>query len=112
MKFKNEWDVKTRIELLERWVLVQSFIYYELNSNVSSDFVYDANVNELFRYMEQYPEETEKSRYAVYFDALEPGCTSGFMLLDLVRKNDKELYRHLHFDATIAIQQKEKHKND
>lgn len=109
MIFRDEWSDKARIELLERWILVQSYIYYECNENVASDFDYDNNVKELFRLREESPAAYAASHYIRYFDAYEPGCTSGFELLEKVRQQDAELYRHLGVDATIAIEQKRRH---
>lgn len=86
MTFKDNFTIKDRIELLERWVLVQSYIYYELNDNVSSDFNYDNNVRQLVELMQAHPDEFQLSRYYPYFDDFDPDCTSGFNLLQKVKK--------------------------
>lgn len=106
MNFKSHWDAKTRIELLERWVLVQSYAYYELNDNISSDFNYDNNVKQLFELIANNPEGHRNSRYYPYFDKFEPGCTSGFELLEKVRKKNKALYDILYRDAVCALDAK------
>jgi NAD-dependent DNA ligase len=44
MEFKNPyWSTKTKIELLQKWILVHSILYYELDNGIVSDAVYDAN---------------------------------------------------------------------
>lgn len=108
MRFKPEFDSLTRIQLLQRWVLVQSFIYYILNDNIVSDSDYDENVRQLFDLRESFPNEWQRSSYRLYFRNFEPGCTSGFELIDKVRKTDQELYRHLHVDAVLALNMKMK----
>ena len=111
MKFRQPYNVVEKIQLLQRWILVQSFAYYELNENIASDFQYDANARQLEELSKQYPDEFKRSRYYTYFqdfyDAVEH-ATSGFDLLERVRKNDKELYRYIWMDAAMALDLKAK----
>ena len=72
MNFKPHWDAKTRIELLERWILVQSYAYYELNGNIASDFDYDNNVKQLFELIKNNPDDHYNTRYYLYFDKRNP----------------------------------------
>lgn len=106
MIFKPHWDVKTRIELLERWILVQSYAYYELNDNIASDFEYDDNAKQLIKLISENPEDHYNSRYYLYFSKYEPGCTSGFELLGKVKKKDKTLYNIIYRDAKLALDAK------
>ena len=112
MKFKPEWDAKTRIELLERWILVQSYAYYELNDNIASDFGYDDNVKQLFKLIADNPDDHYNSRYYPYFNKYEPGCTSGFELLEKVKKKNKALYSIIYRDAQNALDTKYERIND
>ena len=109
MKFQQPFNIVEKIQLLQRWILVQSFAYYELNDNIASDFKYDANARQLEDLARSYPEEFMRSRYWDYFydffDASEH-ATSGFDLLERVKKNDKDLYRRLHMDAALALDNK------
>lgn len=106
MRFADKWDNKTRIELLERWILVQSYVYYELNENLSSDSDYDSNVNTLFELKRSDPKAYNASRYAHIFDGMEEGCTSGFELVQKMKKIDKELWNTVFRDALMAIELK------
>ena len=112
MKLDKPFNIVEKIQLLQRWILVQSFCYYELNENCASDFTYDANAMQLADLIKQYPDEFERSRYHLYFQDYCSGddnihYTSGFDLLDRVRKKDKELYRKLHMDAANALHLKQ-----
>lgn len=112
MKFHNPFTVLDKIQLLQRWILVQSFAYYELNGNVASDHQYDANARQLAEMKKEYPEEFRRSRYHLYFhdyctDVEGAHYTSGFDLLDRVKKTDKDLYRRLHIDAANALHMKQ-----
>lgn len=116
MKFSKPFNPTEKIQLLQRSILVNSFAYYELNGNILSDFQYDANAKQLAELKKEYPEEFERSRYYPYFhdycsEVDNAHYTSGFDLLERVRKNDPQLYRYLHIDAAMALDLKEKYKN-
>lgn len=114
MRFRNPFNVVDKIQLLQRWILVQSFAYYELNENIATDFQYDANALQLCELMKNYPEESKRSRYYEYFKDYctsedDIHYTSGFDLLDRVRKLDENLYRYIHMDAAKALDLKQKY---
>lgn len=107
MKFNHPFTPLERIQLLQRSILVNSFAYYELNENLLTDFQYDDNAKQLAELKKQYPDEFKRSRYYNYFhDYCSEGddvhYTSGFDLLERVRKHDPKLYRYLHMDAAWA----------
>lgn len=116
MKFREPFSIVERIQLLQRWILVQSFSYYEMNENIVSDFDYDDNAKQLAELKKQYPEEFKRSRYYDYFFDYggEDGMhyTSGFDLLRKIEKQDRELYRHIWIDAAMALDLKSKFGGD
>jgi hypothetical protein len=57
------WSQKTKIELLERWILVHSYLYYDLNKSVASDHVFDKNSSQLVSFIIAFPEAFKESRY-------------------------------------------------
>lgn len=110
-KFNKPFSIVERMQLLQRWILVQSFSYYILDENIASDFTYDANAMQLAELKKQYPDEYERSKYHEYFYDYcqgEAHYTSGFDLLERVRKLDADLYRRLHIDAMMALDMKRK----
>ena len=111
MKFHEPFSPLEKIQLLQRSILVNSFAYYELNDNILEDYVYDNNAKQLEELVKEYPDEFKRSKYYDYFhdfyDADEHS-TSGFDLLERVRKKDKQLYRYLRIDATLALELKSK----
>lgn len=116
MKYNYPFTPTEKIQLLQRSILVNSFAYYELNSNILSDHQYDANARQLAELKKEYPEEFKRSRYYPYFhdycsEVDNAHYTSGFDLLDRVRTEDPRLYRYLHIDAAMALDLKEKYKN-
>lgn len=116
MKFHQPFSVLDRIQLLQRWILVQSFAYYELNENIATDFQYDTNARQLAELKKEHPEEFKRSRY---YDIFHDYCTdvdgahytSGFDLLDRVKKRDKKLYRYIWMDAVNALEQKRRRED-
>jgi hypothetical protein len=57
------WSKKTKIELLQRWILVHSHLYYDLNNSIVSDHMFDNNCNTLVSFQMAFPEEFKESRY-------------------------------------------------
>ena len=106
MTFNEFFTPKEKMDLLERWILVMSYVYYELNDNVASDFSYDNNANQLFELMGEYPEEYKQTKYYPFFLNYEVGCTSGFELISNVYKNDPDLYKRIEADAKLALKLK------
>ena len=114
MKFHKPFSIVEKMQLLQRSILVNSFAYYVLDSNILTDFQYDDNAKQLVELMKNNPEEAERSRYHEYFYDYCPTeenvhYTSGFDLLERVRKLDKDLYRRLHIDAAMALDLKQKY---
>lgn len=81
-----------QMDSLQKWILVHSVIYYELNQNIVRDSVFDKNCKQLVGLMEEYPETVCKTRYCycMYdFDG-----TTGFDLYHRLNKADKEELMH------------------
>lgn len=57
------WNPKTKIELLQRWILVHSHLYYDMNSSVIEDQMFDRNSKQLVSLQMAHHEEFKKSRY-------------------------------------------------
>lgn len=115
MKFRYPFNPVEKIQLLQRSILVNSFAYYELDSNLLSDFQYDENAKQLAEFKRDYPDEFKRSRYFEYFKDYcseddNAHYTSGFDLLERVRRGDNDLYRRIWMDAVWALELKERFK--
>ena len=110
MKYNKPFSFAERIQLLERSILVNSFAYYILDDNILNDFQYDDNAKELAELKKERPEDFKRSRYYEYFKDYcnddDMIYTSGFDLLEKVRKADYDLYSRLHEDASMALRLK------
>ena len=86
------------IDFLQRFILVHSYIYYELNNNVISDKYYDAKSKELVQLKNEYPELWRKSMYYKQFKDDYNGAT-GFTLFYDLSKSEQEKIRHISMAA-------------
>lgn len=82
------------IDFLQRFIILHSYIYYELNSNVISDKQYDEKSKELVKYKNEYPELWKSSMYYKQFGDDYNGAT-GFTLYHDLDEHQKEIIRSL-----------------
>lgn len=88
MKFTNPyWKPRTKIELLQRWILTHSFLYYDLNYNVVSDEMFDNNCEQLREFIEKYPKSWKKSKY--YYAMKEFDGSTGFGFVELLNEEHR-----------------------
>lgn len=87
-------DILVRIDFLQRFIILHSYIYYELNNNAISDMEYDKKSKELARYKELYPELWRKSMYYKQFGDEYNGAT-GFTLYRDLEDHQKRIIRSL-----------------
>ena len=92
-----------KIQLLQRSILVTSYVYYELNDNIQSDRTYEMNTQQLLELKRSNPEAWKKSRYYKYFDNFESG--TGYDLMYRIMDN-KKLFQKVTRDATVALRLK------
>lgn len=92
MEFSNPyWGNTTKIQVLQRWVLIHSFLYYELDYSFVDDHAYDSNTKQLVDMMNEYPDEASQTRYAYAFEGYD-GST-GYDLLSKLSKEHYDLVR-------------------
>lgn len=80
------------INFLQRYIIVHSYIYYELNRNIISDREYDAKAKELVRYKNDYPVIWKTSEYYKQYGDEYNGAT-GFTLFYDLDDRQKEIIR-------------------
>lgn len=82
------------IDYLQRYIILHSYIYYELNSNSISDKKYDEKAKELVKYKNDYPELWKKSMYYNQFGDEYNGAT-GFTLYHDLDEHQKNIIKSL-----------------
>lgn len=78
------------IDYLQRFIIVHSYIYYELNRNVISDREYDIKSKELTKYKNDFPELWKTSEYYQQFGDDYDGST-GFTLYYELNKSQQKI---------------------
>ena len=85
------WSDYTKVSYLQRRIIVHSIIYYELNTNVISDYNYDMLAKQLFEMQNKLPvEEFKKTRYYYLLKDFN-GITGFYLYLGLNEKDSKHL---------------------
>lgn len=82
------------IDFLQRFIILHSYIYYELNGNVISDRKYDEKAKELVMYKNKYPELWKTSMYYKQFGDEYNGAT-GFTLYHDLNEHQKKIIKSL-----------------
>lgn len=82
------------INFLQRFIILHSYIYYELDDNAISDKEYDARARELVKYKNEYPELWKTSEYYKQFGDDYNGST-GFTLYHDLNEHQKEIIRSI-----------------
>lgn len=92
MEFSNPyWGEATKIQVLQRWILIHSFLYYEMDHTFVEDHVYDRNAEQLKVMMETNPDKAKRSRYAYAFEGYD--ASTGFDVLSKLNKEHLDLVR-------------------
>ena len=88
MEFKNPYmSTEDKIELLERWIIVHSIRYYEMDDPIIKDSQFDKNARQLAAMLRQFPQDAKKSKYAYCFKGFD-GST-GHHLYRQLNKSDR-----------------------
>ena len=97
MEFKNPyWTNTTKIQLLQGWIIVHSILYYDFDTNLVDDRVYDMNMVQLTEMMRSYPKAASKSRYAYAFRGF-TGSTGYDIPSKLTVKDKRRFYEIINF---------------
>lgn len=90
MEFANPyWDNRAKLDLLARWILIHSIIYYMLDTNVVEDHVYDNNCK-MFVKIAKDKEALKQCRYEYIMKDFD-GST-GFHLFSRLKPEDQHKF--------------------
>lgn len=82
------WSIKTKIEYIQRRIIVYSIMYYELNDSCISDKDFDELSKQLVELKKANPEEYKKTKY--YYVLNDFDGSTGFYIPDKLNEQDKE----------------------
>ena len=80
------------MRLLQRWIIVQSILYYEMDFNLVEDSVYDENSNQLMLMIREFPEEYKQTAY--YYCMNDFDGNTGFDIRSRLTNKDHEYLTH------------------
>lgn len=86
-KFPDDWDLKTKIEFLQRKIILNSIAYYEFNTNFLSDRFYDSISKQLVELCREYGDVSD-TQYGYVMEDFD-GFT-GYDLVYRLTDSDKE----------------------
>lgn len=95
------WSNKTKMEYLQRRIIVYSIMYYNKGVSLVPDSVFDGISRQLVRMSEKYPEDYEKTKY--HYVMYDFDGSTGFHLFHRLSKSDSE---YLVLIAEMLIKQK------
>lgn len=87
-------SIQDYIDFLQRFIILHSYIYYELDNNYISDMEYDKKSKELVQYKNEYPDLWKNSMYYKQFGDDYNGAT-GFTLYHDLDDEQKKIIRSL-----------------
>ena len=80
-----------KIDSLERWILIHSIIYYEMDNSIVTDSVFDGNCRQLVELIRTSPESFENSD--LYYVFKDFDGSTGFDLYHRLDRIDKIRYK-------------------
>lgn len=92
MKFPQDYTLLEQINYLQRQIIICSIVYYELDDNLVSDYVYDSWCKQLVELQAECEEVEQSNLWYVYYDF--DGST-GFDLFYRLTDEDKEEFKQL-----------------
>lgn len=93
MEFKNPYmSVEDKLTLLERWVIIHSILYYEMDESIVPDHMFDHNARQLAAMLKRHPNEAKQTKYAYLFKGFD-GST-GYHLYRNLNKSDRAFLTH------------------
>ena len=85
-QFPESWDLKTKIEFLQRKIILNSIAYYEFDTNFLSDKYYDDMCRQLVQLQKDYGDVSDTQYGYIFYDF--DGST-GFDLMYRLNEHDR-----------------------
>jgi hypothetical protein len=82
------WDNTTKLQLLAWWLVVHSYIYYELNINIVTDSTFDDNCKQ-FMAISKSDKQAFKN-HKLYYIMYDFDGSTGFHLCERLNESDRE----------------------
>jgi len=90
MTFIENETIVAKINILSRFIIYHSILYYNLSDSIISDFAFDRNAKQLYKLMIDNPSHFLKSKF--YYVMKDFNGNSGFGLCEHLTENDKKYF--------------------
>lgn len=89
-KFPVYWTDKLKVDLLQRVILIHSYLYYEANNSIWSDKKYDEVARQLTNIQSKHTTKWIKNKTQYGYCFYDFDGTTGFDLWDRMKEKDKQ----------------------
>lgn len=101
MKFPLYISSVSKFNMLEDWILIHSILYYDYNVNIVSDYIYDNNMKQLYRMIQEYPKSFKKSK--LYKTYKEFAGSTGYDLRKRCLELQKKEFERIESNAKLLM---------
>jgi hypothetical protein len=106
----GNFDNETKMNLLERWILIHCILYYDCDEAYISDSVFDKNMKQLNKAIEGLPKTFKRTRYYEVFKDFNP--SSGYYLIPRLKECSPVHYAYLLTIAEDIIKRRANEKRE
>lgn len=82
------WSEKQKMEWLERYIIIHSILYYELDTNIIPDKQFDCVSKQLLKMSKENNIDFKQTKYYYVFKDFD--ANTGFYIYDRLNKKDKQ----------------------
>lgn len=83
------WDLmEDKISTLQRWILTHSYLYYELDTSIVNDYMFDMNCHKLKSFSDSHQDALKRSRY--YYAMKDFDGSSGYGFFNKLNEDHKQ----------------------
>src|SRR5690606_9943617 len=84
----RDWTPQEKIELLQRWILTHSYLYYVMDVSIVPDHRYDANSKQLYELKVEYPGAWIVARYT--YAMIDFDGSTGFGYVEKLEERERK----------------------
>ena len=92
----GNFDNITKMNLLERWILIHCILYYDMDEAFIGDAEFDGNMKQLAKAIDRLPNAFKYTRYYEIFKDFTP--SSGYYLVPKLKESS-----HIHYAYLLTI---------
>jgi len=100
------WDNKTKLDMLARWIIFHSYMYYELDNSVVTDDMFDSNCKQFVKLAKE--DNASFKEHKFYYAMYDFDGSTGFDLFKRLRLEHKSMIAN---DSDILLNKNKRGTN-